>query len=103
MAITKTTQDCIKSLSNGTCLKNFNKMTKDRKEDTVLQVVALSSFSGLLVSDVFEEEAQKLKELTDNPFIAFQKEFLRWMLSDGASAFLLSDKPNEKGLSLEID
>lgn len=60
-------------------------------------------FSGLLVSDVFEEEAQKLKELTENPFIAFQKEFLRWMLSDGASAFLLTDEPNKEGLSLEID
>jgi len=60
-------------------------------------------FSGLLVSDVFEEEAQKLKELTDNPYIAFQKDFLRWMLSDGASAFLMSDKPNDEGLSLRIE
>ena len=60
-------------------------------------------FSGLLVSDVFEEEAQKLKEMEDNPFIAFQKDFLRWMLSDGASAFLMSDKPNPDGLSLRID
>ncbi|HEV8080515.1 MAG TPA: beta-ketoacyl-ACP synthase III [Chitinophagaceae bacterium] len=60
-------------------------------------------FSGLLVSDVFEEEAQKLKELTDNPYIAFQKDFLRWMLSDGASAFLMSGKPNEDGLSLRLD
>jgi 3-oxoacyl-[acyl-carrier-protein] synthase-3 len=60
-------------------------------------------FSGLLVSDVFEEEAQKLKEMEENPFIAFQKDFLRWMLSDGASAFLMSNKPNESGLSLRID
>ena len=60
-------------------------------------------FSGLLVSDVFEEEAQKLKEMEENPFIAFQKDFLRWMLSDGASAFLMSDKPNETGLSLRLD
>jgi 3-oxoacyl-[acyl-carrier-protein] synthase III len=60
-------------------------------------------FSGLLVSDVFEEEAQKLKEMEENPFIAFQKDFLRWMLSDGASAFLMSDKPNDNGLSLRID
>jgi 3-oxoacyl-[acyl-carrier-protein] synthase-3 len=60
-------------------------------------------FSGLLVSDVFEEEAQKLKELTDNPYIAFQKDFLRWMLSDGASAFLMSDKPNETGISLRVE
>ena len=60
-------------------------------------------FSGLLVADVFEEEAQKLKDLTDNPYIAFQKDFLRWMLSDGASAFLMSDKPNENGISLRLD
>ena len=60
-------------------------------------------FSGLLVSDVFEEEAQKLKELTENPYIAFHKDFLRWMLSDGASAFLLSDKPNEEGISLRLE
>ena len=60
-------------------------------------------FSGLLVSDVFEEEAQKLKELTENPYIGFQKDFLRWMLSDGASAFLMSDHPNENSLSLRLD
>lgn len=60
-------------------------------------------FSGLLVADVFEEEAQKLKELTDNPYIAFHKDFLRWMLSDGASAFLMSDKPNEAGISLRLE
>ncbi len=60
-------------------------------------------FSGVLVADVFEEEAQKLIELQQNPFIAFEKEFLRWMLSDGAAAFLLSDKPNEQGLSLRVD
>jgi len=59
--------------------------------------------SGLLVSNVFEEEAQKLKELKANPYIAFQQDFLRWMLSDGASAFLMSDKPNQNGLSLRLD
>ncbi len=60
-------------------------------------------FSGSLVSNVFEEEAQKLIELQKNPFIGFEKEFLRWMLSDGAAAFLLSDQPNEKGLSLRVE
>ncbi|MCC8425878.1 beta-ketoacyl-ACP synthase III [Mucilaginibacter sp. UR6-11] len=75
------------------------------KAGEIKSAVATGSerFSGLLVSDVFEEEAQKLKELTDNPFIAFQKDFLRWMLSDGASAFHLSDEPNEDGISLEVD
>ena len=60
-------------------------------------------FSASLVANVFEEEAQKLKELTENPFISFDKEFLRWMLSDGASAVLLSPEPNPDGLSLRID
>ncbi|HTI07836.1 MAG TPA: beta-ketoacyl-ACP synthase III [Puia sp.] len=60
-------------------------------------------FSGSLVSNVFEEETQKLIELQKNPFIAFEKEFLRWMLSDGAAAFLLSGKPNKEGLSLRVD
>ncbi len=59
--------------------------------------------SGLLVADVFEEEVQHLVALNENPYIAFQKEFLRWMLSDGASAFLMSDKPNEEGLSLRVE
>jgi len=60
-------------------------------------------FSASLVSHVFEEEAQKLKALNENPFIAFDKEFLRWMLSDGAAAFLLSDQPNDKGISLRVE
>ncbi len=74
-----------------------------RTGDVKLAVATGSErFSGLMVSDVFEEEAQRLKDLSDNPYIAFQKDFLRWMLSDGASAFLMSDKPNETGLSFRI-
>ena len=59
--------------------------------------------SASLVASMFEEEAQKLKELEANPYIGFEKEFLRWMLSDGAAAFLMSDKPNENGLSLRVE
>ena len=75
------------------------------KTGDVHRAVATGSerFSASLVANVFEEEAQKLKELTENPFIAFDKEFLRWMLSDGAAAFLLSDQPNSAALSLRIE
>ena len=48
--------------------------------------------SRSLMASNFEDEAQKLKELSDDPYISFEKEFLRWMLSDGAAAFLLSNK-----------
>lgn len=75
------------------------------KSEDVKKAVATGSerFSASLVSNVFEEEAHKLVELNENPYIGFEKEFLRWMLSDGASAFLMSDKPNERGLSLRVE
>jgi 3-oxoacyl-[acyl-carrier-protein] synthase III len=60
-------------------------------------------FSAALKSEIFEDEAKKLKELEDNPYIGFEKEFLRWMLSDGASAFMLTDKKNTNGFSLRIE
>jgi 3-oxoacyl-[acyl-carrier-protein] synthase-3 len=59
--------------------------------------------SPSLVSVNYEDEIQKLKALNADPYIGFEKEFLRWMLSDGASAFLLSDRPNEKNISLRIE
>lgn len=75
------------------------------KAGTAKTAVATGSerFSASLRANVFDEEAHKLEELNKNPYISFDKEFLRWMLSDGAAAFLLSDKPNEDGLSLRID
>lgn len=59
--------------------------------------------SPILRSETFEDEVKRLAELEENPYISFEKEFLRWMLSDGAGAFLLSDKKNETGLSLSIE
>jgi 3-oxoacyl-[acyl-carrier-protein] synthase III len=35
--------------------------------------------------------------------LPFDTEFLRWMLSDGAGAFVLQDHPNLQGLSLRVD
>jgi 3-oxoacyl-[acyl-carrier-protein] synthase-3 len=75
------------------------------KTGDVKQAVSTGSerFSSLLRSGNFEDEIQKLVQLEENPYIGFEKEFLRWMLSDGASAFLLSDKKNENGVSLRIE
>jgi 3-oxoacyl-[acyl-carrier-protein] synthase-3 len=39
----------------------------------------------------------------ENPYLAFQREFLRFMLSDGAGALLLEDRPRPDSLSLRID
>lgn len=59
--------------------------------------------SSWMLANKFQDEAERLKELEGNPMIAFEKEFLRWMLSDGAGACLLQSQPNASGLSLRID
>ncbi len=58
--------------------------------------------STWMKSDLFENEIEHLKELEEQPILAFNKEFLRWMLSDGAGAFLLENKPG-RDLSLKIE
>jgi len=60
-------------------------------------------FSAAIRADHFKDEVEKLKELENNPYIAFEKDFLRWMLSDGAGALLLSDRLNENGLNLRVE
>lgn len=58
--------------------------------------------STWLKSDKFEEEVEALKAMEENPIIAFNKDFLRWMLSDGAGAFLLENEPRgEQPLKVE--
>ncbi len=59
--------------------------------------------SRVLRGDVFEEESKKLEELEGNGYVGFEKDFLRWMLSDGAGAFLMSNQKNENGLSLRVE
>lgn len=59
--------------------------------------------SAWMLANKFQDEADRLKELEANPFIAFEKEFLRWMLSDGAGACVLESQPNPEGISLKIE
>ncbi|AEA43441.1 beta-ketoacyl-ACP synthase III [Fluviicola taffensis] len=59
--------------------------------------------SRVLSADKFELEIQKLNELEENPYLSFDKDFLRWMLSDGAAVFMLEDKKSTDGPSLRID
>jgi 3-oxoacyl-[acyl-carrier-protein] synthase-3 len=59
--------------------------------------------SKLLRAESFSKEIENLVQLEENPYIAFEKEFLRWMLSDGAGAFFLENKKNKDNLSLRID
>ena len=69
-------------------------------------VVAAASeqVSSLIHARNFEAESElRINDLENSPEIAFEKDFLRWMLSDGAGAFLLEPQPAATGLSLRID
>lgn len=59
--------------------------------------------SPTLLSKNYEEEYEHCSRVGEDPYMAFEKDFLRFMLSDGASAVLLSDRKNESGLSFKID
>jgi 3-oxoacyl-[acyl-carrier-protein] synthase-3 len=58
--------------------------------------------STWLLAQKYNHEATNLKNLEEQPIIAFKKDFLRWMLSDGAGAFLLENKPKGE-ISLKIE
>jgi 3-oxoacyl-[acyl-carrier-protein] synthase-3 len=59
--------------------------------------------SPMMMARNFESESRSVAELESDPFIGFEKDFLRWMLSDGAGAALLQDRPGDKGISLRIE
>ncbi len=65
--------------------------------------VASETMSSWMHAKNFQNEVDKRKEIEENPFIAFEKDFLRWMLSDGAVATLLEGEPNKDSLSLKIE
>jgi 3-oxoacyl-[acyl-carrier-protein] synthase-3 len=54
------------------------------------------------VAEKYEHEVTNYKNLEEQPIIAFKKDFLRWMLSDGAGAFLIENKPRGP-ISLKIE
>lgn len=61
--------------------------------------VASEMPSRLFKAKRFEAETK----IKDGKSIPFDTEFLRWMLSDGAGAMLVQDRPNAKGISLKIE
>ncbi len=70
---------------------------------TTAVAVASERASGLMRAEMFATEAENLSALKDNPYIGFEKEFLRWMLSDGAGAFLLSNEPKPNQINFKIE
>ena len=60
--------------------------------------------SAMMRAKNFKEEVEvKVDAIERQPELAFEKDFLRWMLSDGAGAALMTAKPNKNSISLKID
>jgi 3-oxoacyl-[acyl-carrier-protein] synthase-3 len=60
--------------------------------------------SPMMRASQFDAEIEhQVQALAQRPELAFEKDFLRWMLSDGAGALILEPKPSENALSLRID
>ncbi|MBI5544817.1 MAG: beta-ketoacyl-ACP synthase III [Deltaproteobacteria bacterium] len=53
--------------------------------------------SSMRASHFQPELEEKAKKLASQPHLAFEHDFLRWMLSDGAGAFLLEPEPRRRG------
>ena len=60
--------------------------------------------SSVMRAENFSPEIElKVDALEKNAEIAFEKDFLRWMLSDGAGAVALSATPNKDTISLKVE
>lgn len=100
----------IETLSaSGICLSGINALKYlyyGIKSQELENGVATGSevVSPMLHAKNFEKEIErKLEELEKKPSLAFEKDFLRWMLSDGAGAMRLQNRPRAEGVSLKIE
>jgi 3-oxoacyl-[acyl-carrier-protein] synthase-3 len=59
--------------------------------------------SSYMKADFFSSAADTGADLKKKPILAFDADFLRWMLSDGAGAAFVSAEPNTTALSLRVE
>ena len=90
-------------LSGVTALKYAYTAVKSGEAEIAVATGSENS-SAIMRAENFTPEIElKVDNLEKHQEIAFEKDFLRWMLSDGAGAIALSAKPNVDSLSLRID
>lgn len=74
--------------------------------DTTETAIATGSeqLSSMMRAGMFDDDAAiPAADLEHSPEKAFHRDFLRWMLSDGAGAMLLRRRPAADGLSLRLN
>ncbi|MCG8549630.1 MAG: beta-ketoacyl-ACP synthase III [Desulfobacterales bacterium] len=59
--------------------------------------------SSFMRADFFTLGVDPDADIAQAPILAFNADFLRWMLSDGAGAAYLANTPNPRGISLKIE
>lgn len=62
-----------------------------------------SELASSLIRAQFFEHLQSDMDVKSNPILAFESEFLRWMLSDAAGAVFMSSRKSPDRLSLAVD
>lgn len=72
-------------------------------ESAVSVATGSERVSQYLQGSKFDAEIDSLRQLEENPILAFEKDFLRWMLSDGAGAFLLRGQPEPDKINFRIE
>ncbi len=66
-------------------------------EHTLAVSTGSETSSVMLRAEKFSQpETHTPEELEEQPELSFEKDFLRWMLSDGAGAFLIENTPNQR-------
>lgn len=101
--------ECEVVATSGICLSGLSALKyaflSVASGDTNHSVATGSEISSniMLARNFDAEHEDKVKQLEKRPEIAFEKDFLRWMLSDGAGAVRLSAEPNNDSLSLRVE
>lgn len=93
---------------SGVCLTSLQALKTGYlavKADEASKVICSTSelASAGLLSKNFEVEYEYTTRVGADPYMAFEKDFLRFMLSDGSAAVLLENKPTGDGVTLQID
>jgi len=89
---------------SGTMSLKYGYLSVLSGESTNAVATGSENASAAMRARNFKDEIEtRVEALERHPEIAFEKDFLRWMLSDGAGAALMSAQPNAKGISLKID
>lgn len=92
----------------GVCLTAFQALKAAymsvKSEETEAAICSASELvSPTFFARNYDPEYERCHDAGTDPYMAFEKDFMRYMLSDGAGAVLLENKPASSELSLELN